>query len=156
MTYEIFNPWVVRSIDSFNFLCCPECVFRSKEKSSFQSHAIENHPKSKVFFCANQRKTQSTGTSSDTKNTLTSITKRELLKFLHKKGSTPCRPKASSYANDVVDYLLQRFRISPDANEADIIHSKSVDFSFKAKEKWKACHGVIDRVLKKNKGKERI
>ena len=61
MTYEIFNPWVVRSIDSFNFLCCPECVFRSKEKSSFQSHAIENHPKSKVFFSSNQRETQKTG-----------------------------------------------------------------------------------------------
>ena len=61
MTYEIFNPWVVRSIDSFNFLCCPECVFRSKEKSSFQSHAIENHPKSKVFFSSKQRETQKTG-----------------------------------------------------------------------------------------------
>ena len=63
MSYEIFNPWVVRSIDSFNFLCCPECVFRSKEKSSFQSHAIENHPKSKVFFRSKQRETQKTGSN---------------------------------------------------------------------------------------------
>ena len=44
------NPWAVTSIDSFNFLCCPECAFRSKENSSFESHAVQNHPKSKAFF----------------------------------------------------------------------------------------------------------
>ena len=51
MAEEICNPWAVTHIDSFNFLCCPECVFRSKEISSFQSHAVENHPKSKILFC---------------------------------------------------------------------------------------------------------
>ena len=58
MTYEMDNPWAVTHIDSFNFLCCPECAFRSKEISSFQSHAVENHPKSKVFFSEKQRETQ--------------------------------------------------------------------------------------------------
>ena len=44
------NPWAVTSIDSFNFFCCPECVFRSKENVSFENHAAQNHPKSKAFF----------------------------------------------------------------------------------------------------------
>ena len=44
------NPWAVNCIDSFNFLCCPECVYRSKEESSFQAHAVQNHPRSKAFF----------------------------------------------------------------------------------------------------------
>ena len=61
MTYEMDNPWAVTHIDSFNFLCCPECAFRSQETSSFQSHAVENHPKSKVFFSAKQRETQEIG-----------------------------------------------------------------------------------------------
>ena len=48
--YESNNPWAVTCIDSFNFFCCPECVYRSKEESSFQVHAVQNHPKSKAFF----------------------------------------------------------------------------------------------------------
>ena len=63
MTYEMGNPWAVTHIDSFNFLCCPECAFRSKETSSFQSHAVENHPKSKVFFSATEKETQEIGTN---------------------------------------------------------------------------------------------
>ena len=35
MADEISNPWAVTSIESFNYLCCPECVFRSKEELSF-------------------------------------------------------------------------------------------------------------------------
>ena len=81
-------------------------------------------------------------------------TKRELLKFLHEKGSTPGSPKANSYVTDVEDYLLQRFRISPDSDEAEIIHAKAVDFSVRAKEKWKASKRVIDKVLNKNTGEE--
>ena len=50
MSEEDHNPWAVPNIDSFNFLCCPECVYRSKEESSFQTHALQNHPKSKKFF----------------------------------------------------------------------------------------------------------
>ena len=48
------NPWYVNGIDAFNFLCCPECVYRCKEENSFQSHAIWNHPKSKVLFSYKQ------------------------------------------------------------------------------------------------------
>ena len=95
--------------------------------------------------------------SSDTTSTQRSITKRELLRCLHKKGSTPLKPKANSYATDVENFLLQRFRISPDSDEAGIIHAKSAKFSFAAREKWKKCRsGMIDRLLKKNTGKEPI
>ena len=24
------NPWLVENIDDFNFLCCPECAYKSK------------------------------------------------------------------------------------------------------------------------------
>ena len=41
------NPWIVENIDDFNFLCCPECAYKSKDEDAFISHAIENHPKSK-------------------------------------------------------------------------------------------------------------
>ena len=50
MAHANQNPWEVQCISSFNFLCCPECAFRTKEKSIFEAHAIENHPKSKTFF----------------------------------------------------------------------------------------------------------
>jgi len=44
------NPWQVESIKSFNFFCCPECVYRSKEESTFEDHALQNHPQSKILF----------------------------------------------------------------------------------------------------------
>ena len=50
MANENHNPWAVPCVQAFNFLCCPECVYRSREESSFQSHAIQNHPKSRTLF----------------------------------------------------------------------------------------------------------
>ena len=44
------NPWQVESLDAFNFLCCPECEYKSKEEEIFKSHALENHPQSSDFF----------------------------------------------------------------------------------------------------------
>ena len=41
MAYASSNPWDVPQIDSFNFLCCPECVYRSKEESTFQVRFIQ-------------------------------------------------------------------------------------------------------------------
>ena len=42
------NPWLVENLDDFNFLCCPECAYKSKDDGAFMDHAIENHPKSKA------------------------------------------------------------------------------------------------------------
>ena len=42
------NPWLVENLDDFNFLCCPECAYKSKDALAFFDHAIENHPKSKA------------------------------------------------------------------------------------------------------------
>ncbi len=50
---RINNPWLVPSVEEFFFLCCPECVFRSKEESSFQTHALQNHPQSSALFYTN-------------------------------------------------------------------------------------------------------
>ena len=44
------NPWLVENIEDFNYLCCPECAYKSKDEISFESHAVENHPKSSVLF----------------------------------------------------------------------------------------------------------
>ena len=41
------NPWLVENLDDFNFLCCPECAYKSKDDEAFIEHAIEKHPKSK-------------------------------------------------------------------------------------------------------------
>ena len=44
------NPWNVESLQAFLCLKCPQCIFDTKEKDSFQNHAIENHPLSIVLF----------------------------------------------------------------------------------------------------------
>ena len=44
------NPWIVENIEAFNFYCCPECDFQSKNGDYFKRHAMESHKKSKVFF----------------------------------------------------------------------------------------------------------
>ena len=44
------NPWIVENIEAFNFYCCPECDFQSKNGDHFKRHAMESHKKSKVFF----------------------------------------------------------------------------------------------------------
>jgi hypothetical protein len=36
------------SQDNFNFLCCPECIYKSKDNEAFSKH-IETHPKSNIF-----------------------------------------------------------------------------------------------------------
>ena len=51
------NPWLVKDLDDFYFLCCPECAYKSKDDEAFMDHAVENHPKSKasnVFSKAEQ------------------------------------------------------------------------------------------------------
>ena len=45
------NPWRVDNIQAFNYFCCPECVYRSKEELTFQAHALQNHPQSEILFC---------------------------------------------------------------------------------------------------------
>ena len=45
-----FNPWAVTSVKDLTYICCPECVFKTKEEVPFQVHALKNHPKSKVLF----------------------------------------------------------------------------------------------------------
>ena len=44
------NPWMVENIEAFVYYCCPECVFRSKDESFFQSHALQNHAGSNLLF----------------------------------------------------------------------------------------------------------
>ena len=44
------NPWKVENILEFNFFCCPECTFQSKEQLNFAVHAVENHILSRIFF----------------------------------------------------------------------------------------------------------
>jgi len=46
----VTNPWDVESLQSFQFLKCPECTFDTKEENFFQMHAVDNHPLSFVFF----------------------------------------------------------------------------------------------------------
>lgn len=44
------NPWTAETLDAFTFLCCPECVFRTRKLETFQCHSVKNHPKSEAFF----------------------------------------------------------------------------------------------------------
>ena len=40
----------MQSIYDFNYFCCPECVYQSKEELLFQEHALQKHEQSKSFF----------------------------------------------------------------------------------------------------------
>ena len=42
--------WEVDSIQDFYRLKCPECAFFSKTESTFQNHALKNHPLSVGTF----------------------------------------------------------------------------------------------------------
>ena len=52
------NPWLVENINSFVFLNCPECVFKTKNKNNFQDHAIKKHPLSCTLFEKSSAKTE--------------------------------------------------------------------------------------------------
>ena len=44
------NPWNVDNIVAFYCLKCPECPFYTKEETSFQNHALDDHPLSQILF----------------------------------------------------------------------------------------------------------
>ena len=44
------NPWFVESVQDFTYICCPQCIYKTKDESRFQNHAIKNHPQSYVLF----------------------------------------------------------------------------------------------------------
>ena len=48
------NPWLAQDILDFNFLCCPECAYKSKVENLFIEHAVEIHPKSKISKIFNE------------------------------------------------------------------------------------------------------
>ena len=48
------NPWLAQDIADFNFLCCPECAYKSKVENLFIEHAVEIHPKSKISKIFNE------------------------------------------------------------------------------------------------------
>ena len=50
------NPWQVESLDVFNFLCCPECVYRCQEENSFQVpilYSLNTLPIAKILSVKN-------------------------------------------------------------------------------------------------------
>ena len=44
------NPWIVCKFEDFLFYWCPECNFKTSEKSVFIKHAIIAHPLSQSFI----------------------------------------------------------------------------------------------------------
>ena len=46
----ILNPWEVSNIQEFVYINCPECEFKTKIETSFESHAVENHTRSHALF----------------------------------------------------------------------------------------------------------
>ena len=63
-------------------------------------------------------------TGEESVSTFKSISKRELLQSLYERGKTPL--KSDNYTQDVQDFLLERFRISPDSEAADVVHAKGI------------------------------
>ena len=50
MEHQESNPWAVESIMAFNYFVCPECNFQAKTPPSFETHAMENHPRARKLF----------------------------------------------------------------------------------------------------------
>ena len=48
------NPWAVSKLEEFLNYNCPECEFKSKEKSEFYKHAIEDHSNAQNYFKLNK------------------------------------------------------------------------------------------------------
>ena len=46
----MINPWKVDSIEAFNCLICPKCIFITKVQNIFEKHAVDNHPLSHALF----------------------------------------------------------------------------------------------------------
>ena len=44
------NPWLADNIQSFVFINCPECDYKTKKEPTFQDHAKKKHPMSFAFF----------------------------------------------------------------------------------------------------------
>ena len=47
---DLNNPWNVPNLSDFMFYNCPECVYKCKDDTDFQTHAVVNHPQAKCFF----------------------------------------------------------------------------------------------------------
>ena len=47
---DLNNPWNVPTLSDFMFYNCPECVYKCKDDTDFQTHAVVNHPQAKCFF----------------------------------------------------------------------------------------------------------
>ena len=37
------NPWAVKSLEVYNFYCCPECSKKTKSSEALKSHGIRSH-----------------------------------------------------------------------------------------------------------------
>ena len=72
------NPWLVESIETFSFYCCPECTFRTKEDTYFEAHALQNHDQSKSLFLLKDIKIEPLDLVSDYKENLEVQLKEEI------------------------------------------------------------------------------
>ena len=41
-----FNPWDVKSLEEFQYYCCPSCPSKFADKNDFIKHVWEAHPES--------------------------------------------------------------------------------------------------------------
>ena len=44
------NPWAIHNVEDFLYFCCPECEEKNQSKDLFIKHAIDEHPKSKIYL----------------------------------------------------------------------------------------------------------
>ena len=101
------NPWLVKNIDDFNYLCCPECAYKSKDEISFESHAVENHPKSSALFDKTENK---------------EVIKKNPVIFLNLKANVPKNKTA------VIDIAtVQEYSQILDENEQDYSNMIDID-----------------------------
>ena len=84
----VLNPWKVQNISEFVYFCCPECVFRSKEDSSFQAHALQNHVLSRTFFHGTDESETEIKKENDTKHETNGVHEFDNFKSEGKRNKT--------------------------------------------------------------------
>ena len=52
------NPWYLKSLENFLYLCCPQCDYKDRDRDHFLEHAWKNHPMSRPFVRPSSKKPQ--------------------------------------------------------------------------------------------------
>ena len=106
------NPWDVTTIEDFLQYCCPECDTKSKDSSTFISHALEHHELARSYL---SQCDQIVCDEEDIKPDITYFTPEIKPEIELKEDEDPLEEKPSKFKCEMCDFSCsknQTIRIS--------------------------------------------